>query len=1089
MAPLVSTKFVLGLVACQVSCRVGPSSDLDTGSCTRAREVMIFCTIKSKPLALPWGRTPRLDSGVRVSIHCQSESADGSSTSGSADRSLANILHGFAFFRFSPAPSHTQDHPIFLQESVNAVKVRPYLYLEELLVARAYIGLGPSKAMVSLGVFGGGVMNCCVLVCGVTMVGGWYLVDAIGLDNELAIDAMDSLSDGSIQKKAQVVEKAVRKSPNKFSVLDVYEEEEELLEMQAKEMNVNDVRAIDEHFSRSSYMSLDMEEFKACVNQIEVEGLCSTGLYFTWTKNLLKVKQGDNYGILKKFDRVISNEEFISKFPQDHATFLPYLISDHSPSLLIIPNANFMIRSITDKEIKEAFFSIGDNKARGPYGYSAKFFKKAWTIVGDDVCKAIKEFFVTGKLLGELNATIISLVPKLKSPLNFSDFIPIPCCNMVYKWISNILTGKIKGFLDKLINKNQSAFIQGRHIQDNILLVQELMKRYERSHGPKRVAFKIDIQKVYDTHEQPMHHRWEASIKVEIPDFSRTLKVEEFVDWLNTVAKVFEFKDVLENKKVKWVGSGTGNTSSNQNIKCFKCGEQGYRSSTCRKRESLLLPKKEEKDEWLRSNIFHITFTIKDKVCKLIIDSGRCENVVSRDAVGKLNLKQEKHPKPYKLSWFKKGNKFRWMLATSFSEDLGNLIIVQFTMVINKIIVKYCYLIPRLDDMLDQLAGAKVDLKFYSTPEANESFRLIERKISQALVLALADFGKIFEVDCDASKVRRGVVLSQEGHPVAFFNGKLSGSRLNYITYDVEFYAIVRALRHWQHYLMHNEFILNSDNEALNYINNQHKLIPRHAKWEVLSGQHYDYQVQDGFLFKGLQLCIPDCSLREKVVVELHSLGHFGPDKGIVLVERKYCWPKLRRDITRHVERCQVCQHSKGVSTNVGLYTPLPVPSSPRNDVSMDFVLGLPGTQRRKYYIMVVVDRFSKMANFILCRKTMDASNVADLYFKEVFHLHGLPLTITSDRDPKFMGHFLRTLSKKWELSCVSAPHIIPRLMDKPKWNTHEQVKREIEANKAKYKATTDIHRRKVVFKEGDFVWAVLTKDSIPAGVNVKLHD
>ncbi|GJX95673.1 replication protein A 70 kDa DNA-binding subunit B [Tanacetum coccineum] len=68
MAPLVSTKFVLGLVACQVSCQVGPSSDLDTGSCTRAREVMIFCTIKSKPLALPWGRTPRLDSGVRNGV-------------------------------------------------------------------------------------------------------------------------------------------------------------------------------------------------------------------------------------------------------------------------------------------------------------------------------------------------------------------------------------------------------------------------------------------------------------------------------------------------------------------------------------------------------------------------------------------------------------------------------------------------------------------------------------------------------------------------------------------------------------------------------------------------------------------------------------------------------------------------------------------------------------------------------------------------------------------------------------------------------------------------------------------------------------
>ncbi|GJR66148.1 putative CCCH-type zinc finger family protein [Tanacetum coccineum] len=272
---------------------------------------------------------------------------------------------------------------------------------------------------------------------------------------------------------------------------------------------------------------------------------------------------------------------------------------------------------------------------------------------------------------------------------------------------------------------------------------------------------------------------------------------------------------------------------------------------------------------------------------------------------------------------------------------------------------------------------------------------------------------------------------------------------------------------------MHNEFILNSDHEALKYINNQHKLSPRHAKWvsflqnfnftlkhkagiqnkvtdalsrrasclsvmraevkgfdtfkemysedayfgpvmqEVLRGQRYDYQVQDGLLFKGPQLCIPDCSLKEKIVAELHALGHFGQDKSIALVGRKYFWPKLRRDVTRHVERCQVCQRSKGVSTNVGLYTPLPVPSSPWNDVSMDFVLGLPCTQRRMDSIMVVVDRFSKMAHFIPCRKTMDASNIADLYFKEVFRLHGLPHTITSDRDPKFMGHLWRTLWKK----------------------------------------------------------------------------
>ncbi|GKA95914.1 putative CCCH-type zinc finger family protein [Tanacetum coccineum] len=182
---------------------------------------------------------------------------------------------------------------------------------------------------------------------------------------------------------------------------------------------------------------------------------------------------------------------------------------------------------------------------------------------------------------------------------------------------------------------------------------------------------------------------------------------------------------------------------------------------------------------------------------------------------------------------------------------------------------------------------------------------------------------------------------------------------------------------------------------------------------EVLNGKRYEYQLQNGFLFKGTRLCFPDCSLRKKFVPEQHTLGHFGHDKSIALVESKYFWPKLKRDVTRLVERCEVCQRSKGVLTNAGLYTPLPVLSSSWIDVSMDFVLGLPCTQRRKDSIMVVVDRFYKMAHFISCRKIMDALNVADLYFKEVFRLHGLPRIITSDRDHKFMGDFWRTLWKK----------------------------------------------------------------------------
>ncbi|GJX28595.1 RNA-directed DNA polymerase, eukaryota, reverse transcriptase zinc-binding domain protein [Tanacetum coccineum] len=115
-----------------------------------------------------------------------------------------------------------------------------------------------------------------------------------------------------------------------------------------------------------------------------------------------------------------------------------------------------MVRPISDAEIKNAMFGIEDSKAPGPDGYTSRFYKSAWSIVGKDVCQAVKEFFTSGKLLGEVNAIVISLIPKILIPDKVSDLRPIACCNVPYK-----------GYNKKL--------------------------------SVKKVAFKIDLQKAYDT--------------------------------------------------------------------------------------------------------------------------------------------------------------------------------------------------------------------------------------------------------------------------------------------------------------------------------------------------------------------------------------------------------------------------------------------------------------------------------------------------------------------------------------------------------------------------------------------------------------
>ena len=181
-----------------------------------------------------------------------------------------------------------------------------------------------------------------------------------------------------------------------------------------------------------------------------------------------------------------------------------------------------------------------------------------------------------------------------------------------------------------------------------------------------------------------------------------------------------------------------------------------------------------------------------------------------------------------------------------------------------------------------------------------------------------------------------------------------------------------------------------------------------------LTNPSRNFHIHDGFLFKHNKICIPQSGVRELLIREARSgamAGHFGVHKTFDMLDEYFYWPKMIKDIQAVIGRCDTCQRAKSTFTK-GLYTPLPIADAPWDSVSMDFVIGLPRTQRGRDSIMVVVDRFSKIPHFIAMKKTDDAQHVADLYFREIVKLHGIPRSVVSNRDSKFLSHFWKCLWK-----------------------------------------------------------------------------
>ncbi|GAU51141.1 hypothetical protein TSUD_240800 [Trifolium subterraneum] len=335
------------------------------------------------------------------------------------------------------------------------------------------------------------------------------------------------------------------------------------------------------------------------------------------------------------------------------------------------------------------------------------------------------------------------------------------------------------------------------------------------------------------------------------------------------------------------------------------------------------------------------------------------------------------------------------------------------------------------------------------------SFNLLKQKLTSAPVLVIPDPDKMYVVYCDASNKGLGCVLMQDGAVVAYASRQLKPHEENYPTHDLELAAIIFALKIWRHHLYGVQFALYSDHKSLRYLFDQKELNMRQRRWmeylkdfdfelnyhpgkanvvaDALSrkafAQEKDMDLQrrigkpeftvadDGVIQFGSRICVPnDADLKRSILEEAHKSGfsiHPGSTKMYHDLKKNYWWPNMKTEIAEFVSRCIVCQQVKIEHQKpAGPLQPLEIPEWKWEHITMDVVTGLPRNQKGEDSIWVIVDRLTKSAHFIVVKSTYKASRYAEIFLEEIVKLHGVPVSIVSDRDPTFTSHFWRAFQK-----------------------------------------------------------------------------
>ncbi|KAH0672776.1 hypothetical protein KY290_026933 [Solanum tuberosum] len=384
----------------------------------------------------------------------------------------------------------------------------------------------------------------------------------------------------------------------------------------------------------------------------------------------------------------------------------------------------------------------------------------------------------------------------------------------------------------------------------------------------------------------------------------------------------------------------------------------------------------------------------------------------------------------------------------------------------------YCRFVKNFASITTHLTNlTKKEIPFEWTEKCEESFQKLKTLLTTVPILALPVEGKDLIIYCDASHFGLGVVLMKDTNVIAYASRQLKVHERNYPTHNLELAVVVFALKIWRHYLYGVKCEVFTDYRSLQHVFTQKDMNLRQKDYvvtiqyhsgktnvvadalriserggvlasievratfieEIKAKQFEDDNLEelnkktmigkaqkttldaDGALNSKGRICVPRIDdLIDKLLAESHGSQysiHPGVTKMYRDLKRIYWWLGMKKDIAEFVAKCQNCQQVKYAHRRpAGLLQRMPIPEWKWERIAMDFVVGLPKTLGKFDSIWVVVDRLTKSVYFIPVRIDYNTEQLAKVYVKKVVRLHGVFLSIISDRGTQFTSKFWRKL-------------------------------------------------------------------------------